>query len=505
MALTPEQWLSRLSAALDARASRLANLRGYMDGNAPLPEGAEGMRDAYKQFQHKARTNFGELVVDAVVERMVPSGFSVGGASEDDDQVRAIWRRNWLQVGFADVVRDMVGLSAGYMIVSEDPENPGQALITCERPEQVITEANPSRLNRTAAALKVYRDTAEGVDWAYLHLPGAVYRFARPIRSTVPGAVVAGEGRWNLVDRADTGLSFVPVFAFVNRGGQGEFEPHTDVLDRINWGILQRLVITAMQAYRQRAIKGFGDDEDDEDDEGNEIDYGEMFKPGPGSLWQLPEGAEMWESAQSDVQGVLAGTKDDITHLAAVTRTPMATLMPDGANQSAEGAAFAREGLVFKAQDRVQRATNALAQVMGASLAIERSQSVLVDDVEVLWLPVERQSLTERADAATKAQDLPWRTRMESIWQFSADQVDKMETERAQDALTTQLTAPPTVSGVTAPTPAQSESAGIKARADAMSVLIRAGVDPQSAAQMSGLDGVEFNGLIPVALRPQGG
>jgi hypothetical protein len=79
---------------------------------------------------------------------------------------------------------------------------------------------------------------------------------------------------------------------------------------------------------------------------------------------------------------------------------------------------------------------------MGAALAIETGKSALVEGVESQWLPVERQSLAERADAATKAQDLPWRTRMTDIWQFSEDRVDQMETERAADALNAQLAQP---------------------------------------------------------------
>ncbi len=465
MALSPDQWLDRLAKAMDARAGRIAVLRSYMDGDAPLPEGAEGCREAYKDFQKKARTNFGELIVDAVCERMIPSGFSLGGKSEDDDQLRAIWKRNRLQLGISDVLRDMIGLSAGYLIVSE--ESTGRALVSCERPEQAITEQSASRPDQVRAGLKVYRDEIEKADFAFLHLPGAVFPYVRPLTNVsltqTYGVPIKGiAGGWQPALNEDgsygqaTGLDFVPIFPFVNRSGKGEFETHTDILDRINWNILQRLVITAMQAYRQRAIEG---SLPTEDDDGNAIDYKEMFKPGPGALWQLPEGVKLWESTQTELTSSLAANKDDITHLAAVTRTPMSTLIPDGANQSAEGAAFAKEGLVFKAGDRVVRASSPLGQAMGAALAIERGDSAIVDDVEVLWLPVERQSLAEKADAATKAQDLPWRTRMTDIWQFSADRVDQLESERASDALNASLAlpipqAPVTPQAVNVPAPA---------------------------------------------------
>lgn len=442
--MTPDQWLARLTKAMDDRAERLARLRSYMDGNAPLPEGAEGCREAFKDFQKKARTNFGELIVEAVAERVIPSGFTLNGEPKDDDALRQIWKRNRLQIGFSDVVRDMVGLSAGYMIVGESA--PKQALVTCERPEQVITEQSASRPDLVRAGLKVYRDEIDGFDVAKLHVPGVMHTYYRELNSfngmkALPSRV---SGDWTYAGAEDTGLRFVPIFPFLNRGGLGEFEPHTDILDRINWGILQRLVITAMQAARQRALESStGEPLPTVDEDGNEIDYDKMFSAAPGALWELPPGFKIWESQQTDLTSILAAGKDDITDLAAVCRTPLPTLVPDGANQTAEGAAFAREGLTFKATDRKNRADAALVLAMGAALAIEQGSDVPIEGVEVTWEPVERRSLQERADAATKAQDLPWRTRMLDIWGYSADRVDAMESERAADALVAGLSQPP--------------------------------------------------------------
>jgi len=48
---------------------------------------------------------------------------------------------------------------------------------------------------------------------------------------------------------------------------------------------------------------------------------------------------------------------------------------------------------------------------------------------------------------------------------------------------------------------AQESPAEVKARADAMGVFIRAGVKPEDAARLAGLQGVEFTGMVPVALR----
>lgn len=57
--------------------------------------------------------------------------------------------------------------------------------------------------------------------------------------------------------------------------------------------------------------------------------------------------------------------------------------------------------------------------------------------MEILWAPAERFSLAERADAASKMQaaGVPWRTIMTDVLQFSPQHVERMEAERATDAL----------------------------------------------------------------------
>lgn len=64
------------------------------------------------------------------------------------------------------------------------------------------------------------------------------------------------------------------------------------------------------------------------------------------------------------------------------------------------------------------------------------------NDMECLWAPPERYSLAERADAASKATDIPFRTRATEIWQFSPQAVDRMEAERVTDAFLTAPAAP---------------------------------------------------------------
>lgn len=444
----PYWWLGHLATRLDSDRARISRLRSYTNGEAPLPEGADGCREAYAKFQRKARTNFGELVSEAVSDRMVPSGIRVGDNNEDDDQARTIWKTNRLSIWSADVHKDMLEVGCGYVCVQPGKDGPE---ITYQRPEQTIVDVDPSRPDKRRAGLMVYRDDVFQVDHAYLHLPGHVYHYVReaPWINGEPRPFDMVAGKWELFEDYPSGLDSIPIVAFVNRRGQGEYEPHLDLLDRINWGILQRLVITAMQAYRQRATKG---DLPETDESGAPIDYNEMFKPGPGALWQLPDGVDLWESAQTDIGGILDANREDIKQLAAVTRTPMSVLMPDSQNQSATGAAFSREGLVMKTEDRINRAAASWSEVFRLAFALERGSEANVPQIDVDFLPPDRPTMAERYDALGKAgSDVPWRTKMTRILGFDGDEVDRMAAERAEDALISSLTAPQVAPGAETP------------------------------------------------------
>lgn len=450
---SPGWWLQALAKKLERKAHKRRSLRAYIEGDAPLPEGAEKVREAYRAFQRKSRTNFGELVVEAVAERMVPTGFILGDDAEGSDEASRIWHANSMDIFALDVHTDMLGVADGYVLVGPPDEDGDTAVITREDPELVVTAHDPRRPHVVIAALKMFRDDVLELDFAYLYLPGAVYVAKKRAKDGGSRPSITAQGwEWDeeLSRSWPSGFErMLPVTRFRNRRGMGEFEPHTDILDRINYMILQRLVITAMQAYRQRAIVQSEGRLPETDEDGNPIQYNDIFQPGPGALWELPEGATLWESQTTDIRPILEGAKDDIRDLGAVTRTPMSMLLPDGANQTAEGASFAREGLIFKTSDRIRRATYGWNRVMSQAFMFsgDRSRARAVD-LRTQWAPPERFSLNERADASSKATDIPWRTRMAEIWGFRPDEIARMESERVADAMLAQALAPtPEASG----------------------------------------------------------
>lgn len=433
---SPGWWLQRLGKVLMDRRPGLDLLESYYNGTPPLPEGAARARDSYQRFQRKARANYAKLVVEPVRRGLIPVGVRTGsqGDTASDSEAWRIWQANALDAEAPMLHRAKLTMGDAYAIVG--PPVNDIPVITAEDPRQVITAHDPMRRRQVTAALKLFRDDWTGGDMAYIYLPGRVFKARRPQPAGAEQTFTTDGWEW---DETTERLPFadVPVVRFPNQprlSGRtfGEYEEHVDLLDRINHMILQRLVIATLQAFRQRAVKGVPT----QDSNGEDIDYSGIFTADPGAMWLLPDEAELWESGQVDLTPILASVRDDVKELASVTQTPLYLLAPDSANQSAEGASLAREGLLSKVDE--QQATTSESWESVLSLAFRwmgdqaRANTL---DMEILWKPAERISLSERADAASKATDLPWRTKLIDIWQYSPQAVDRMETERAADAL----------------------------------------------------------------------
>jgi hypothetical protein len=445
---SPGWRLKRLMKRLGALRPQYQKLDDYYTGEAAcLALTDKVQRQAYRRLMHYSRTNYAELVVEAVRERLKVNAFRTGAAGDvnGDQAAWRIWQANQLDADSALVHRWALTMGDAYMIVGPPDPEIGAPLISVEDPRCVVVEYDAARRRKVVAALKLDRNEELGVDIAYLYLleNGVpwVIRAARKLKDQTPFVSMDGL-EWidehPILNVDGDPLTRIPVVGFHNRLGArswGEFEPHLPLLDRINYGVLSRLEIATIQAFRQRAAKGGPD----LDEDGNEIDYSDIFAGEPGAIWKLPAGMDLWESGQVDLTPVRNAIKDDVQDLAAVTRTPLFYLTPDAANGSAEGASLAREGLVYKTEDRQVEFGESHEQAESIAFEYEgdavRASRV---DMEVVWAPAERFSLAERYDAASKAGGvLPLRTIREDVLQFSPQEADRMATEDQAQALLT--------------------------------------------------------------------
>ncbi|MFK5691290.1 phage portal protein [Ornithinimicrobium sp. LYQ92] len=503
---SPGWYLKRLSDKLHERQPLLTDLFDRYEGNAPVPSSLNSAPESARAFFKASRTAFAEMVVKAV---KYPLKLQAVTTAADDNETgdTAAWRmlvRSGMLSEADDVVRTMLVAGDGYAFTSM---HEGQPTYTAEDPRQVVTIHDPVVQAKIIAAGKFFYHPEDEASYAYLYRKGRVWRAVYPGRRTT-GAIRFGPSwSWDETYGGVEGTALpdaelMPVFRYRNEEGVGEFKRHRDLLDRMDHMVLQGMSIATYQAFKQRAIKI--DDEDLEDEDGDEVDLNDVLSADPGAVWKLPSTAELWESGNVDLTPVWTGMEKFIQQLSAVTFTPLAMFSPDGQNQSAAGAAFAREGRTFKIEDRQARVGFVHALALSALFRLGNdADRTPVEDIEIVWRPAERYGLSEKADAATKykAAGTPWRTIMGEVLQFTPRQIVRMESERLDDEM---LVASLAMSGAEQAADDQvsaEDVAAIKARADALGTLIRAGVDPVQAAQQAGYStGLRFTGR-PVALQ----
>ncbi len=445
----PDWWLLRLGARLEADRHRLDMLDNYWRGNHPVPFGNRKMREAYRKFQKQSRTNFMKLVAESVIERLKVTGFRTGSDGSDtlDKDAWGWWQSNHLDADSGLVHRAAIVMSRAYVIVGEDPNKPGRPLVTGEDPRQVIHESSPVNRRNRLAALKTWWDDIQNRTLAVLYLPDSIHYYRSVATSNEPQSSAFGaSNKWE-IDTAegdngsiDNTLGEVPVVPFLNipdLGGStlGEFEDVLSIQDRINTEVLDRLVISAMQAYRQRWATGTDLTDKDGNPDGD-------FDPGADLLWNVPdENAKFGEFQPVDLAGVLRAVESDVQHLAAITRTPPHYLLGAMVNTSGDALAAAETGLVSKVEERSTEFGESWELVY--QLAGRITGKNVPDDCEVIWKDPQFRTLTEKAAASVQMMTagVPWRTRMRAL-DYTPSEIDRMQSERASDALMTAVTAP---------------------------------------------------------------
>lgn len=448
-------WFARLLKKLSDAQPRYAKLDRYLRGENVLPVHADKtLKDAAQRLLVMSNTNVAQVAVRAPLNRMKLIGCRTAAPGDQiADSVGAeLFAANSLTATATMVQRTSLALSMGYVIVGgPDPDIGNFPLITAEDPREVYVEVDPAKPWKPLAAIKVYLDDVTATWRAVVFLPGGVHRFEKRADTSDLTAKRAGEtphptppsdiGGW-VVDGPSEAIpgNLVPVTPFPCQPDsygrtEGVYEPHLGLIDRIGFTVMQRLEVATMQAFKQRALKG-GPRTDPQT--GDPIDYNDVFEPGPGAIWHLPEGAELWESGQVDLGPIRLAVRDDIQDFAALTGIPLFYLTPDASDGSAEGAALAREQLIFLTRDLIDDAKRSWRRVLSNAFTF------MGDDVranpasiDAIFLPPERRSLSEMADGATKALagGRSVRGTLRDVWGLDPKEIEAEETELYAEAL----------------------------------------------------------------------
>ena len=373
-----DEWLLRkLHASLDARADvqpgrvRYSTRRGrsrldwldtlwaYFEGDPPLLQLDRERAEDLREFIRMGRANYAHVTGSAMLDRLTLLGIRTNDDDDanGDDAFRRIlalsgpWLRDALTFTFV--------LGVGIVMVGESDE-PDVPVITAEDPRLCVHDG-PAGPDSVTSALKTYIDD-DGVKTAHL-FTGERGKERVAVATLGPNGWEWDEARSGPLKVQGIGLPLVPL---VNPFGLGEFEPHLDVLDRINNGIADRLWTSKIQAFRQRALESTDSEAEpipEFDEQGQKVDVNDLFRAAPDAMWDLPPGRKIWESTPVDLQGILAAVRDDVKEFAAVSQTPLFMFTPDAASGSAEGASSMKETLELKCKDRIDRFTPAVRRI----------------------------------------------------------------------------------------------------------------------------------------------
>lgn len=433
---SPAWWLRRLEGKLTDRAKYVDRMNRYYSGDHPLPIVRDKLRRDFERMLRMSKSNFCEIVVDAVEERLNVEGFRVGGDDvAADRRAWEIWQANQLdaesQVAHADAL--VAGVTNVTVWRSRNDDTPR---IAVEDPLETIVEYAPGDRRRRAAGLKLWKDEWTGRNRADVWLPDAIYSFER-----------LKDGQWRQFgedNRNAHPLGVVPMVPLVNKPrarwwGRSELEVAIPSQDRINKLLFDMMLASELASFRQRWVTGMDIPVDPDTNEPVQ-----PFKAAIDELWidENPE-TKFGEFDVTPLEPYQKGIEQSVLHIAVQTRTPRHYLIEQGQSPSGDAIKSAETGLVAKARRKMRHFGEAWEEVMRLARRFDGQSSPA--DSEVVWADPEYRSEGEIVDAAVKkvtSLGVP----AQQVWEdigYSPQQIRRFSVMRAQDAIRQLMTAPP--------------------------------------------------------------
>ena len=471
---------------------RLDRIHSYLTNTQRLSWLPASVPTEVRELAKISRVNMLKFVVKASVQAMYVDGFRRPRES-DNEASWETWQRNRMDARQTGVHRAAVSYGAAYVTVLPGDPVP----VMRGRSPRDMTAAYGDDDDWPVVALEKLR--ADGM-WR-LYDDTSVY--------TLKGA----DDRSDLlefvkVEQHDAGVT--PVVRVRDTDDlddpvTGAIEPLLMLQDQINVTTFGLMVAQHYGAFRQRYVIGWLAESETE-----------KLKASASKLWTFEDGkdeVQVGEFEQTALDGYIASREASLRHLATVSQTPAHELLGQLVNLSAEALAAAEASHMRAITETETVAGEAWEQALG--LAGEYMGQDVDPLAEVRWRDTESRSLAQVADALGKMAtmlNIPAQELWERIPGVSQTEVDRWKAAAASGDALGNLTAllDRQAGDMAAQTPAPTTGMNIppeelKQRADALGVLIRAGVQADDAARRAGLEGVEFvPGLAPTSLRDTG-
>jgi len=439
---SPDWWLFRLFNQLSDRRANIDLMTTYYEGQHPLPWLAPQARDEFRRILRMTRSNYCGLVVDAQVERLQIEGFRLtNGESSLDDQnsdkpdaeMWRIWQDNDMDSDSDSMLLESAICGVSYLHTAPNPMDSSTPLMWAEHPSQAIVDYMPGMGRRmVAAGLKTWTDDWTGQLCATLQLPGYIFKYTAKMNTAggvdkwIPREVVGEQwGGPNLA--GEVTLVEVPNKPRLLLGGVSELSDVTDIQDRINKTLADRLITQDYGAFPQRWMKGWPT----EDEAGVAVPLINIGRNRFVSTDATEAAFGQWDAAPLDPYS--AAKREDVKDIASRTRTPAQYLLGEMSNVNGETLKASEAGLISKIRSRMR----GYEQGVEASMRIVRKLAGLPDvgarGMETIWRNPEFRTQGELTDSIVKLLSegvIDIRQAREDAG-YSATQIARMESREA--------------------------------------------------------------------------
>jgi hypothetical protein len=393
LGISADRWRKLGRAKLEAQRIRCIKYTDLYDGKVPATMMSGESRQLFKRLMQEARTNWCELVVNAVAERLAVQGFSFGDP-DIDALVWDIWQASHMDADSEMVQTDALVCANSTCGVWPDEDNPLGVTIYPEHPMQITLLYAPGTRRKPVAAYKSVLDI-EGEQ--------EVSDTEQEILIT-PDAAITWFGTWEPVYQPNpTGIvPYVDVIPAPRTIGPPRSELHAaaTIQQRINTTTYNRLVATDFGAFRQvtaTGVKVKGAD-------GRPVP---PFNVGADRLLASEnENAKIGVIPESSLRGYIDAVKEDVAALAAITQTPPHYLLGQIVNASGDALKAAESGLVSKVQRRAAHIGEAWEEVARLALGFMGHPGAVNFSAQVIWRDFETRSEGVVVDALTKMAQL---------------------------------------------------------------------------------------------------
>lgn len=485
--------LTQLAVQWGRRLPKLAVLKQFKDGtemvdSSSVPAGTSpNAAPVYRTMREIGTLNLARRISESVTDRQRPNGFrKISNQKTKDTDADDMYKTCRLDSLLrCRLFPDVGDYGTGYALVTRTAGtgrvitalSPWECHMDADEESAIVYSYKELEGKERLTLYRIGRNDDGKMTGVYLRTAvresertvadiadeDAVRKLADEDKPWTPGNTWQWEGERKRIDFASACES-LPIVRLRTPDMQGLFEPHLDTLRRIDRQIFDRLCITMMQAFRQRAIKGDVNTTYGEEDieviqglkqVGDPIDLSERFAMGPAALWNLPDGVDIWESQTTDVGGLQNVINADIRNLAATAGIPLDILSPD-VQGSANGAELKRETLKFKVENLNALASEAITRMVRMALVASGRSTADNQDFELTWKPMVSTSSLELAQSGQlKYQSglMARRTVLTHDFGFTAQDVAEDDMNRMADQLTfTQpQSAQPTMTGAVQP------------------------------------------------------